>query len=97
MTVAEMKISNRERLNKLETLDPEKLNDILDYVFSKLVSMPNEEEKKSKEKEKKVGQMITLVYGTICQKKQLMKSYHLEPEKNRLIYEWRIVGYMYLH
>ncbi|MBP5526081.1 MAG: hypothetical protein J6Y11_10835 [Paludibacteraceae bacterium] len=53
MTVAEMKISNRERLNKLEALDPEKLNDILDYVFSKLVSMPNgEEEKKSKEKEK---------------------------------------------
>lgn len=97
MTVAEMKISNRERLNKLEALDPEKLNDILNYVFSKLVSMPNEEEKKSKEKEKKVGQMITLVYGTICQKKQLMKSYHLEPEKNRLIYEWRIVGYMYLH
>lgn len=49
MTVAEMKISNRERLNKLEALDPEKLNDILDYVFSKLVSMPNgEEEKKSK-------------------------------------------------
>lgn len=37
MTVAEMKISNRERLNKLEALDPEKLNDILDYVFSKLV------------------------------------------------------------
>lgn len=97
MTVAEMKISNRERLNKLEALDPEKLNDILNYVFSKLVSMPNEEEKKSKEKEKKVGQMITLVYGTICQKKQLMKSYHLEPEKNRSIYEWRIVGYMYLH
>ncbi len=53
MTVAEMKISNRERLDKLEALDPEKLNDILDYVFSKLVSMPNgEEEKKSKEKEK---------------------------------------------
>lgn len=50
-----------------------------------------------KKKKKKVGQMITLVYGTICQKKQLMKSYHLEPEKNRLIYEWRIVGYMYLH
>lgn len=48
MTVAEMKISNRERLNKLEALDPEKLNDILDYVFSNLVSMPNEEEKKSK-------------------------------------------------
>lgn len=49
MTVAEMKISNRERLDKLEALDPEKLNDILDYVFSKLVSMPNgEEEKKSK-------------------------------------------------
>lgn len=48
MTVAEMKISNRERLNKLEALDPEKLNDILNYVFSKLVSMPNEEEKKSK-------------------------------------------------
>lgn len=49
MTVAEMKISNRERLNKLEALDQEKLNDILDYVFSKLVSMPNgEEEKKSK-------------------------------------------------
>ena len=46
MTVAEMKISNRERLNKLEALDPEKLNDILDYVFSKLVSMPNEEEEK---------------------------------------------------
>lgn len=45
MTVAEMKISNRERLNKLEALDPEKLNDILDYVFSKLVSMPNEEER----------------------------------------------------
>ena len=39
MTVAEMKISNRERLNKLEALDPEKLNDILDYVFSKLVPM----------------------------------------------------------
>lgn len=37
MTVAEMKISNRERLDKLEALDPEKLNDILDYVFSKLV------------------------------------------------------------
>ena len=54
MTVAEMKISNRERLNKLEALDPEKRNDILDYVFSELVSMPNgEEEKKSKEKEKK--------------------------------------------
>lgn len=35
MTVAEMKISNRERLNKLEALDPEKLNDILDIVFSK--------------------------------------------------------------
>ena len=52
MTVAEMKISNRERLDKLEALDPEKLNDILDYVFSKLVSMLNgEEEKKSKEKE----------------------------------------------
>ena len=48
MTVAEMKISNRERLNKLEALDPEKLNDILNYVFSKLVSMPNEEKKKSK-------------------------------------------------
>ncbi len=49
MTVAEMKISNRERLDKLEALDPEKLNDILDYVFSKLVSMPNGEEgKKSK-------------------------------------------------
>ena len=39
MTVAEMKISNRERLDKLEALDPEKLNDILNYVFSKLVSM----------------------------------------------------------
>lgn len=46
MTVAEMKISNRERLDKLEALDPEKLNDILNYVFSKLVSMPNEEEEK---------------------------------------------------
>lgn len=35
MTVAEMKISNRERLDKLEALDPEKLNEILDEVFSK--------------------------------------------------------------
>ena len=54
MTVAEMKISNRERLDKLEALDPEKLNDILDYVFSKLVSMPNEEEKKSKSDNSKI-------------------------------------------
>ena len=42
MTVAEMKISNRERLNKLEALDPEKLNDILDYVFSNLVCVSKE-------------------------------------------------------
>ena len=54
MTVAEMKISNRERLNKLEALDPEKLNDILDYVFSKLVPVSTEEKgKKSKTNEKK--------------------------------------------
>ena len=54
MTVAEMKISNRERLDKLEALDPEKLNDILDYVFSKLVPVSNDDKgKKSKTNEKK--------------------------------------------
>ena len=55
MTVAEMKISNRERLNKLEALAPEKLHDILDYVFSKLVPVSNEATGKKSKTNKKKG------------------------------------------
>lgn len=53
MTVAEMNISNKERLSKLETLDPKTLNDILDNVFSKYFRVSDKEKKNDiTEKEK---------------------------------------------
>ncbi len=53
MTVAEMKISNRERLDKLEALDPEKLNEILDEVFSKYYPVSKNDGKTKTTTEKK--------------------------------------------